>query len=66
MPDEARRIETNTAEPGAVDGGELGRLPVWDLSDLYAGIDAPEVRADMDRAAGLSADFQARFKGRLA
>ncbi len=66
MPDEARRIDTNTAESGAVEAGELGQLPVWDLSDLYAGIDAPEVGADMDRAASLSAAFQARFKGKLA
>jgi oligoendopeptidase F len=26
-------------------------LPAWDLSDLYAAPDAPEVQADLERAA---------------
>ena len=57
MAEQARRIEITE---------EVGDLPVWDLSDLYPGMDAPEVRQDIDRAAAMSADFQRRFKGRLA
>ena len=28
----------------------LGGLPEWDLADLYAGIDDPQVKRDLDRA----------------
>ena len=45
---------------------DLGILPVWDLSDLYAGMEAPEVSADLERAAALSEAFEARYKGNLA
>ncbi len=44
----------------------LETLPVWDLSDLYAGMEAPEVSSDLERSARLSEAFQARYKGRLA
>ena len=30
---------------------DLGALPVWDLSDLYDGMDSPEVKRDLERAA---------------
>ncbi len=45
---------------------ELEALPVWDLSDLYAGMEAPEVSSDLARSATLSEAFQTRYKGRLA
>jgi oligoendopeptidase F len=45
---------------------EIGALPVWDLSDLYPGMDAPEVKADLDRAAAEAAAFERKYKGRLA
>ena len=32
------------------EGQELGALPVWDLSDLYPSMDAPEVERDLGRA----------------
>jgi oligoendopeptidase F len=44
----------------------LATLPVWDLSDLYADMDAPEVKRDLERAAELSEAFEARHKGKLA
>ena len=44
----------------------LGALPVWDLSDLYRGMDAPEVKRDLERGAAMSAAFEARYKGKLA
>jgi oligoendopeptidase F len=45
---------------------DLGVLPTWDLSDLYPAMDAPEIAADLERAAALSAAFQERYKGNLA
>jgi len=56
--DEARRTDAKD--------DELGGLPVWNLADLYAAMDAPEVRRDLDRAAGLCEAFEERYKGKLA
>jgi oligoendopeptidase F len=40
-------------------------LPAWDLSDLYAAPDAPEVQADLERAAAAATALAEEFKGRL-
>ncbi|MBL8578253.1 MAG: M3 family oligoendopeptidase [Mesorhizobium sp.] len=44
----------------------LGDLPEWNLADLYSGIDAPELAADMERARTESEAFESRWKGKLA
>jgi oligoendopeptidase F len=44
----------------------LGDLPVWDLSDLYGGPDAPELKADLKRAAAEAKAFQGEFQNQLA
>jgi oligoendopeptidase F len=44
----------------------LGVLPEWKLDDLYPGMDAPEVRRDLDRADSYSIAFEDEFKGKLA
>jgi oligoendopeptidase F len=44
----------------------LGELPVWDLSDLYGGPDAPELKADLKRAAAEAKAFQGEFQNQLA
>jgi oligoendopeptidase F len=41
-------------------------LPAWNLSDLYAAPDAPEVQADLARAAAAATALADGFKGRLA
>nr|WP_237181223.1 M3 family oligoendopeptidase [Roseomonas haemaphysalidis] len=46
-------------------GGE-GSLPVWDLSDLYAGPADPVLEADLQRSTAESAAFQAAHAGKLA
>ena len=40
-------------------------LPAWDLSDLYAAPDAPEVQSDLERAAAAATALADEFKGRL-
>ncbi len=45
---------------------ELGTLPVWNLGDLYAGNDAPELKADLKRAQDEARAFEADYKGKLA
>ena len=56
------------AEQARVDRHDdtFGSLPVWDLSDLYTGMDAPELKSDLDRAAQLCTAFEGRYKGELA
>jgi oligoendopeptidase F len=45
---------------------DLGRLPAWDLSDLYPGPDSDALARDLDRMEGQAKDFRDRFVGRLA
>ncbi|PKP73989.1 MAG: oligoendopeptidase F [Alphaproteobacteria bacterium HGW-Alphaproteobacteria-6] len=46
--------------------GGLGDLPQWDLSDLYAAPDAPEVARDLHWLEGECAAFAADYEGKLA
>ncbi len=52
------------ASAGAEAG--LGDLPEWNLADLYAGMDAPELGRDLDKAAADALAFEVRWKGTLA
>lgn len=45
---------------------KAGKLPEWNLTDLYSGIDAPEVARDLDRMDADCSAFEADYKGRLA
>jgi oligoendopeptidase F len=63
MPLSRPPLPRDTADAGA---GSLGDLPVWDLSDLYAAPDAPEIAADLDRVEAGARDFAGRYQGRLA
>ena len=45
---------------------DLGRLPTWDLTDLYPAPDSDALRNDLDAAAAASAAFAERYRGRLA
>ncbi|MFQ5466807.1 MAG: M3 family oligoendopeptidase, partial [Kiloniellaceae bacterium] len=44
----------------------LGALPAWDLSDLFAGPEAPELDAALARCAREARDFHACYEGQLA
>src|SRR5258707_8754834 len=43
-----------------------GKLPEWNLADLYSGIDAPEVVRDLDRMDAECIAFEQDYKGKLA
>jgi oligoendopeptidase F len=45
---------------------KLGALPEWNLSDLYPGLDSPEIKRDLEQADNDCAAFEQEFKGRLA
>ena len=47
-------------------GAPLGQLPEWDLSDLYAAPDAPELTRDLDWLERECAAFAAAYEGKLA
>ncbi|MFC4670021.1 M3 family oligoendopeptidase [Seohaeicola nanhaiensis] len=47
-------------------GKDLGPLPEWDLTDLYASETAPELKRDMEWLEKACADFAADYEGKLA
>jgi oligoendopeptidase F len=47
-------------------GNKTGKLPEWNLADLYSGIDAPEVASDLARLDTDCVAFEADYKGKLA
>ncbi|MBO6538060.1 MAG: M3 family oligoendopeptidase [Rhizobiaceae bacterium] len=53
------------AARGSAASPDLGALPEWNLGDLYSGMDAPELKSDMARAADASVAFEKRWKGKL-
>ena len=57
---------SRTFDANAAGGKDLGDLPEWDLSDLYASPDAPELAADMEWLEKACADFAANYEGKLA
>jgi oligoendopeptidase F len=44
---------------------DLGPIPEWDLSDLYKGVDDPEVARDIERAAAEAKRIKESYQGRL-
>ena len=45
---------------------KTGKLPEWNLADLYAGIDAPEIARDLQKMDADCVVFETDYKGRLA
>ena len=43
-----------------------GKLPEWNLADLYSGIDAPEVVRDLEKMDKECVAFETDYKGKLA
>ena len=70
MPTQAKRAVAQRAPksrpPKSRPPSRLGVLPEWNLADLYAGIDDPQVKRDLDRGAAESLAFEEAFKGKLA
>lgn len=57
-------ILSSLAEPSAA-SPEAGELPVWDLSDLYSGPEAPELARDLSRVAEAAKTFAGKYRGKL-
>ncbi|MCO5065060.1 MAG: M3 family oligoendopeptidase [Rhizobiaceae bacterium] len=59
------KISTTRSATADSGGQALGRLPEWNLADLYPSIDSPQLGEDLARAAKLSAEFEQRWRGTL-
>ncbi|HEX7881158.1 MAG TPA: oligoendopeptidase F, partial [Afipia sp.] len=46
--------------------GGAGKLPEWNLADLYPSIDAPEVTRDLDKLDADCVAFESAYKGKIA
>src|SRR5579864_7239477 len=53
-------------KPARGGAGKVGKLPEWNLSDLYSGIDAPEIGRDLEKMDSECVAFETDYKGRLA
>jgi oligoendopeptidase F len=58
-------LPAHDANAGSGDDN-LGRLPEWDLTDLYESPDAPALKRDLDWLEKACADFAADYEGKLA
>ncbi len=58
----AKPSKTSLAKPAS----KTGKLPEWNLADLYSGIDAPEVARDLDKMNADCVAFETDYKGKLA
>ncbi|RBI83848.1 oligoendopeptidase F [Rhodosalinus halophilus] len=63
MTDTPRPALDAATEQGAA---PLGDLPEWDLTDLYASPEAPEIQRDLDWLQAECAAFAADYEGKLA
>jgi oligoendopeptidase F len=54
------------AKPSGKSASKTGKLPEWNLADLYSGIDAPEVARDLEKMDAECVAFETDYKGKLA
>jgi oligoendopeptidase F len=62
MPTKSRKAANKAAKTAP----RLGKLPEWNLTDLYASIDAPEISRDLEQVDKECTAFEATYKGKLA
>jgi oligoendopeptidase F len=61
-----RKNVTRKSPPTSSRSAKLSTLPEWNLADLYAGFDAPEIKRDLERVDAECLAFEEAYKGRLA
>src|SRR5205809_2049024 len=55
-----------TGSKAATAKSKTGKLPEWNLADLYSGIDAAEIARDLQKMDADCAAFETDYKGKLA
>src|SRR3954470_4657807 len=61
-----RKSTAKKSAPQSAAKSKAGKLPEWNLADLYSGIEAPEVVRDLDRMDAECIAFEQDYKGKLA
>ncbi|MFC7333609.1 M3 family oligoendopeptidase [Rhodocista pekingensis] len=59
-------MDSAAATPAPASAPDLGRLPTWDLTDLYPGPDSPDLARDLERTEQEARAFAGRYQGRLS
>src|SRR3954449_11554853 len=66
-PSKRSPAKPSLAKPSsAKPASKTGKLPEWNLADLYSGIDAPEVARDLAKMDADCVAFETDYKGKLA
>ncbi len=63
---QSRNQQGNCRSKATAAKSKAGKLPEWNLADLYSGIDAPEVARDLERMDAECVAFETDYKGKLA
>ncbi|MBJ6132948.1 M3 family oligoendopeptidase [Ochrobactrum sp. Q0168] len=58
-------VLTPSGDSAAAAKTDLGKLPEWNLADLYPAPDSPQLKADIEKAMKDSVSFEERWKGKL-
>src|SRR5690242_20377955 len=61
-----RRPNTSKSAAKSKTAGKTAKLPEWNLADLYAGLDAPEIADDLQRLDAECVAFETGHKAKLA
>jgi oligoendopeptidase F len=56
----------SSSKPRKASGKPAGKLPEWNLADLYSSITAPEIARDLDKLDADCAAFENAYKGKIA
>ena len=59
-------VKAKSSKSSAKPANKTGKLPEWNLADLYSGIDAPDVARDLDKMDADCVAFETDYKGKLA
>jgi oligoendopeptidase F len=57
--------DANSGSRGMDGDGPMGKLPEWNLDDLYTGEDAPELKRDLEWLENACASFATDYEGNL-
>jgi oligoendopeptidase F len=59
-------IQRKSSSKSGPAAAKAEKLPEWNLSDLYSGIDAPEITSDLGKLDGECVTFETDYRGKLA
>jgi oligoendopeptidase F len=60
-----KRVARRPGKPHPSVAKSLGRLPEWNLNDLYTSLNDPAIKSDLDRTDADCVAFEEAFKGKL-